>query len=352
MTPNELDEGATQEEVLHKAAASWFVRIHTREPSTEEVADWQRWLMADPSHREAFSEFEKLWGTIKQADIHFSDPALNVPRPSVGKVIRRWPYALAASVAIAAVGITFVALRSMSSASLPSSAVVETKIAEDRSYALPDGSHIDVGARTRVIVDFSSTARTVIIDEGEAYFKVAHETRPFIVRAGSGKITAVGTAFNVHHVAGRVALAVVEGAVKVSEPVPHDTRSPVAQPPTDGNPQPQPRIVRAGQGVAYGRAAEPIEAIDTRVATAWRHGTLKFIREPFGYVVADVERYSNVQITIADAAIADLRYTGTVIPNEIDDWLDMLPHAFPIDVQRIGKRTVLLKPRTETTAAP
>ena len=87
------------------------------------------------------------------------------------------------------------------------------------------------------------------------------------------------------------------------------------------------------------------------MATAWRDGHLKFIREPLGNVAADVERYADVKISIADPAVAELPYTGTVIPDEIDDWLALLSHAFPIEVQRISKRTVLLKLRAEPADA-
>lgn len=345
---NVPDETSNCDSSLERQAAQWFTCIHTREPSTEELAEWQRWLMSDERHREAFERYEKLWGTIKQAEPYLAPRAVNAPTPHAPRSIRAWPVALAASVLIAAVGVTFNVWRSSASTVLAGSSVVETRIAEDHSYTLPDGSRIEVGARSRVVVDFNDSARTVIIPEGEAYFKVAHERRPFVVKAGSGTITAVGTAFNVHNMAGRVSVSVVEGVVDVKELIAYDGPSPAQ--PTQRRPDPEPsHVVRAGQGVVYGRNVEPVAAVDPRVVTAWRHGTLKFISEPLGYVVADVERYSDFQITIADPLIADLRYTGAVIPDHIEEWLELLPQAFPIDVQRLGKRAVLLKPRSESS---
>lgn len=354
MTSNARDHATTGDDALHAEAASWFVRIHAGEPGTEEVADWQRWLMADEAHRHAFSRFEDLWQTIGQTEPHLRTQSRSeVDAPARSRTIqRRWPLAIAATALVATVGAGFLLSRSIRSHQLPGSAVVETRTAEDRRYVLTDGSRIDVGARTRVVVDFSGPTRSVIIDDGEAYFEVAHEARPFVVRAGSGTITAVGTAFNVHHVQGRVAVAVVEGAVNVREfvdddgasvaPVISGTSAPAA-------PRPPAVIVRAGEGVIYGRAAKAVEAVDPNVATAWRDGHLKFIREPLGYVVADVERYTNTQISIADPAVAELLYTGTVIPDEIDDWLALLAHAFPIEAQRIEGRMVLLKLRTDAS---
>src|SRR5690606_27572020 len=98
--------------------------------------------------------------------------------------------------------------------------------------------------RTRIVVDFSSATRSVFIDSGEAYFEVAHDAaRPFVVHAGGGTITAVGTAFNVHSVLGRVSVAVVEGAVNVQSTV----KEPAIEPAPGGLPTlPEAVLVRAG----------------------------------------------------------------------------------------------------------
>lgn len=342
----------TPEDPLHAEAAKWFVRIHAQEPSTEDISDWQRWLTANEAHRQAFSRFEDLWKTIGQTELHFrahnpQHAATQLTARPSRAVQRRGIIALAAAV-IGFVCVGLLLSKSAQSTRLPESAVVETRIAETRSYSLADGSTIDVGARSRVVVDFSGSARTIIIDAGEAFFKVAHERRPFVVRAGFGTVTAVGTAFNVHQGRSRVTVAVVEGVVTVSELSDDSAGASKATLGVSTQDVKQPSVfVRAGEGVVYGRGAKAPEAIDPRVATGWRQGRLKFIREPLGDVVADVERYTNMQLSIADPAVAELLYTGTVIPNEVDDWLELLPHAFPIHIQRVNKQTVLLKLRAE-----
>jgi transmembrane sensor len=368
MTSNVRGPGTSGNETLHNEAASWFVRLHTREPRTEEVVDWQHWLNADEAHRHAFSRFEDLWQAIGQTELHFrvqGVPGTLAPQTDIDTGAReevdavapaavsaaRWPLALAATVLLAAIGAGFFWWRSMQLPQLAASSVVETRTAEDRRYALEDGSRVDVGARSRVVVDFSESTRSIIIDDGEAYFEVAREARPFVVRAGAGTITAVGTAFNVRNVQGRVTVAVVEGKVKVRELGDHAQATPVAGvAPTPSAAIPT-VVVRAGEGMVYGRAAKSVEAFDTRVATAWREGHLKFLREPLGYVVADVERYTDIQLSLADPAAAELLYTGTVIPEEIDNWIVQLGDIFPIEAQRIGERTVLLKLRAPGAAA-
>lgn len=354
MTSTTRDHVTTDDDPLQAEAANWFVRLNTREPDTEEVADWQRWLMASEANRHAFARFEELWQTIGHTEQHFVTqerrdglaPVAAQRSPSR----RRWPLAIAAATLVAVVGVLLMSSDGIRSADLPASAIVQTTIDQVRTFALPDGSRVDVGASTRLVVDFSDSVRRVIIDDGDAYFQVVHDTeRPFVVHAGSGTITAVGTAFNVHHTLGRVAVAVVEGAVTVRKLDQALQAAPIAT--AAQSPEfPQPLLVRAGEGVEYGRSIKAVAPIDTRVATAWRQGQLKFIREPLVYVAADVQRYSHFQISIADPAVAEFQYTGAVTPDEIEDWLALLPHAFPIEVQRINSRAVLLKLRADQPA--
>jgi transmembrane sensor len=339
--PQEIDD-----DPLRREAAEWFVRLNTHEPDTDEVGEWQRWLLKSEAHRQAFAEFEDLWQTIGQTGLE-SPATQAAAEPQQGKRWF-WPVGLAATFLVGAVGALFFSADMGASSDLPSSALVQTRKAEDRTYNLPDGSRIDVGASTRVVVDFGTTARNVFIDSGEAYFEVAHDTaRPFVVHAGAGTITAVGTAFNVHTALGRVSVAVVEGTVKVQNSV-HDTSAPAK----DDSVSPQstaPLLVHAGEGVAYDRSLQPVESVDARVATSWRNGHLKFLREPLAYVVSDIERYADLQIAIADPSLGELLYTGTVVPENLDDWLALLSHAFPIEVQRINQRAILLKRREAPT---
>jgi len=57
----------------------------------------------------------------------------------------------------------------------------------------------------RSVGNFTRSRRSVILGRGEALFEVAHDSaRPFVVIAGNGSITAVGTTFDVRKDADRV----------------------------------------------------------------------------------------------------------------------------------------------------
>src|SRR5262249_30896593 len=128
---------------------------------------------------------------------------------------------------------------------------------------------------------------------------VAREiSRPFVVLAANGMITAVGTAFDVRRDSGRVVVTVAEGAVEVAP------RTPTAFPVTrDSKPNDLSRWVPAhlapGQQISYSENGEapPIKQPDPAMASAWREGKLRFHRESLKYVVSVLNRYSRRRIT-------------------------------------------------------
>ena len=84
---------------------------------------------------------------------------------------------------------------------------------------LADGSKLHLNTNSVVTVDFSSTARNIVLLKGEAHFEVAHDTsRPFSVTAGNNTVTAVGTAFNMQYVDDNAfELVVTDGKVLVKD---------------------------------------------------------------------------------------------------------------------------------------
>jgi transmembrane sensor len=204
-----------------------------------------------------------------------------------------------------------------------------------------------VGGRSEITVQYTTAARYLVVQSGEAYFDVEHDpSRPFVVRAGSATITAVGTAFNVHRVEDRVVVTVVEGSVDVASVVPLDlpesgkTAEPRVQPIL-----PKPTRVKAGQEMVYSDRGSQLRLADVGEATSWQAGRLSYLGEPLKYVVPDVARYTTRQIVIADEEVGAMRYAGTVLEGEVDDWLRSLEHSFDIEVVYVNDHTVLLRHR-------
>jgi transmembrane sensor len=200
------------------------------------------------------------------------------------------------------------------------STVFQTTTAELRSIRLPDGSRAALGPETQLKLEFSERTRALTMTKGEAYFEVVHS---------AGRVVAVGTAFCVHATDGRVSVSVTQGAVRV-EPFASAASAAAI-------------IVEAGHRFVRDRAGtdreEPISAAD---AMSWQQGRLQYQGEPLRLVIADINRYSPVKMRIADPALGELRYTGTVFPDALDTWIESVEGVFPIRVETVDGQRVLV----------
>jgi transmembrane sensor len=221
-----------------------------------------------------------------------------------------------------------------------------TPIAQHDTDLLADGSRLEIGAASRVTSRYSEQRREIEVQEGEAFFEVAHDPeRPFVVRAGEVRIRAVGTAFNVRRGATRTVVTVSEGAVEVLFKHWYDLFTPAGERRT---------LARAGEQAVYDRSTGRLhtEAVDTEAATAWRRDSrsFSFLNEPLADVVAYVNRYSERKIVIADDVLARRTFTGSVHHDRGKDWLRALERAYPLRVQQAEDGAIRLVPTDRTLA--
>ena len=63
------------------------------------------------------------------------------------------------------------------------------------------------------------------------------------------------------------------------------------------------------------------------------------------HVIPDVDRYSSNTVIIGDAAVGELRFTGTVFQDGADEWLRGLEQVFPVEVVELDGDRLLLRLR-------
>jgi transmembrane sensor len=211
--------------------------------------------------------------------------------------------------------------------------VFRTDAAENQLITLPDGSRVTLGARTELTVRFGSGRRLVNLERGEALFEVAHDrVHPFIVQAGRGTVTAIGTAFDIHRAEDRVTITVTEGSVLVA-PLPDIANWPVK---VDA-PAVKWQSVRLehGQEVTYDQAHDrgDVEAASPSAAE-WTAGRFGYRHTPLKYILADVNRYRATPIVLKDAAAGEYGFTGTVFLDHTAEWLRSLEKILPLQVTR------------------
>jgi len=310
-------------------AAQWFVRLQEPAVDVEERRRFERWLNEHPQHRDEYQLLEGLWTAADLLPAARLQALCETP-PARGKRRPLVRYAVAAGVLAMAVG-----LGVFSQFNQPAiySAEFATAPGERQQVALPDGSVIDLNSRSRVQVRYEQDRRRIELTQGEAMFSVEHDSdRPFVVEAGSGKVTVTGTRFDVRRGAAETRVVVEQGTVKVQgrDAADNDFIS-----------------LTAGQGTRVdtrGKVATAY-AVNPAELTAWRSGKLVFNNASLRDVAEEVSRYREKPLTVSNDKVGNLRLTSVFKSDNTDALLKALPNILPVAVRTLddGSQQIISK---------
>ena len=332
--------------------AEWFVtRLYSGEMTSAEENELHRWLQQDRAHQRAWERALRLWDALEDLK---GDEAIErmvmaaaaaAPRARLG--FTRRSLALAASLVCAIILGTLGGTLYLT----PDSAdIFETAVGERKSVQLADGSSLTLNTNSRVLVDFSSKERRIVLDFGEIYLDAEKDARRVLrVEAGRHVIAALGTRFSVLFAGGRTEVAVAEGSVSVSD---ISLRFPRRDSPTlsaEGE-----GLVLAAGGLARfegnGNRAQlkQGDAREIERVQGWRSGLVRFERQPLMRVISEVNRYAPVKILLEDSRIADLpvsavlRLDHTEMLDQVELLLSSLEEIYSVKVVRHPDRFVLV----------
>jgi len=264
---------------VREAAIDWWLKQTAGRFTKTERAAFEAWLAEDETHRDAYSKLTALGDFMTS----------RWPGAGPQRKTRRRRRRMATAVSAAALALAF-----YDDISLRLRADLLTGPGETRQMTLPDGSRIELDARSAITLNYTLGQRRVTLLDGEAWFDVAPDaTRPFVVEAAGGTTTALGTAFDVAVENGRAQVTVTSHRVRVA---------------SGGGEV----IVDEGQQSAYGarEAANPAQPANVDRATAWRRGRLMFEDRPLGDVVRALGRYHRGFVYFVDPALRARRVTG------------------------------------------
>jgi len=320
---------------IEAEAIEWLLAMNGRTVSQAEQSRFAAWLEADPEHRRIFDCQQEAWGLMRQMP-HLLHEALAARVPEHRRrVFDVRMAALAASLIVALAGTWLYATRTSWGTRPTSFATTTGQLEEIR---LADGTRVTLGAASRMDVAFDKVSRRVTLARGEAYFDVSTDVqRPFLVTAGATLVRVIGTKFDVNYRAESVRVAVEEGRVEVMK--------------TDGSAQPQnahSHLLLPGDSALSERSGQI--AATTRLNKAdlgaWRRGHFVYIDAPLRDVIADINRYYDGEIELADQETANLRLTSTFRADQIDRMIQVLERALPITAVATSHHHIVLSQRT------
>jgi len=279
---------------IEDAATLWVAQLD-RGLSPAEQAALDEWIAADTRHLGALARAQALWQEGGRAQI-FKSTALNTevsPAVTPKRAFARWA-ALAAGVAILVSGASYIWAVYVSTH-------WSTGIGEIRHLPLADGSSITLNTRSEVKVAYSSDARIVRLDQGEALFSVTPDVnRPFVVEAGMIRVRAIGTEFVVRREGDTHAQVIVtRGAVDVWRDM--------------ASPEPSTRITAGRRTVATPEAIETPKSIseaEMARSVAWQNGIIDLDGRTLAEAASEFNRYNKIAVVISDPALASRKVVG------------------------------------------
>jgi transmembrane sensor len=241
--------------------------------------------------------------------------------PAKSRWLRRtWPIAAA---------VTGLALATLLLLPVLRGQVMATERGERREVVLADGSVVQIDPESRLRVRFEQHVRRVVLDSGRALFHVAkNPERPFLVEADSTTVRAVGTAFGVERREQGVIVTVAEGKVAIESRGKVQARA----------------LVTANEQVAVssGGAAAPIRKVDSQRALAWADGRLNFENTPVREVVAQFNRYNNIQLHVEDEELASRPVSGVFNAANPQSFIEFIEATTAVQIRRASDGDIII----------
>jgi transmembrane sensor len=299
MTTQRQTESATEIDLL---AADWLQRRNFWNWGAQDEAALEAWLSQSHAHRIAYWRQKSVWDNAQRlvalrplSASHRPVPLPRAVRPLVFKIA-------AAMIAMSAAGAGgFAYLQTPTYRE----AVYSTPVGGRETITLFDGSQIELNTDTTLRVRKSATERTAFLEKGEAFFNIKHDaTRPFSVTVSGHRVVDLGTKFVVRDMPGRLEVSLLEGSARFESVT--GAKSAVLSP--------------GDVVVATAQSTKLTHKSSGELGTelGWRRGLLTFYRATLADAAAEMNRYNERKIVIADAAAAKELIDGTFPANDVD----------------------------------
>nr|NOY03409.1 amino acid ABC transporter substrate-binding protein [Gammaproteobacteria bacterium] len=176
--------------------------------------------------------------------------------------------------------------------------------------------------------DYAGAQRVIVLHQGEISVDTGHQDpRPLLVRTDDGRLRPLGTRFLVRREAAGTRLEVLQASV-------------AAMPHNSGDEQ----VLREGQQVLmHADGLGQVSAVPAG-ADAWTRGMLVVDDVRLGDLLAVLGKYRSGYLGV-DAAVADLRVSGSFPLTDTDLALASLEPVLPVKVERHTQWWVKVTPK-------
>ena len=378
---------------INQEACEWVAKMHDADLSVEQAEQLRQWMAQSLAHKQELKRMAQRWDELNVLtelavplvpEAITADKKQRSPNAVLGFFngllanatggLSRASLLTSAAVVLVLVGLVF----TLPNNSMEGSQTYITAIGEQRRITLADNSIVQLNTNSAVVVSYTDSERGIQLQKGEAHFTVSHNPhRPFLVRAGNGIVRAVGTAFSVRLYERSVDVIVTEGRVALNKadalPVstqrslqhslqksaqhslqqsaPQSTQSAISDSSTNiklAQNTAEPAYLDAGQAAIFDTTTHSIELVqgldrdELERKLLWRNGLIRFAGAPLEEVVAEISRYTALNIVIREPELKALRIGGLFKVGETQKMLDVLESGFGVYAHPVDGNTIYL----------
>ncbi|HMK06251.1 MAG TPA: FecR domain-containing protein [Flavobacterium sp.] len=188
------------------------------------------------------------------------------------------------------------------------------------TFQLPDNSEVTLNSGSEISYGkWSWDSKRELHLNGEAFFKVT-KGKTFDVNTDLGKVTVVGTQFNVKSRGNRFEVICFEGKVKVQ------------------NASEKVFLVK-GESVTFENGKRINSIAETAEIPSWMRNQISFNAEQFSDVIAEIQRQYNITINTENTT-SNQKFTGTIPSDKLDIALEIISASFHLNYTKATPKEV------------
>jgi ferric-dicitrate binding protein FerR (iron transport regulator) len=288
--------------------------------------DLAKWLEGGMTRQELaafeqsadFKSYEKIiayTNTLKvpSFDTELMWAEITAPRTKTIRLQHNWLLRIAA-VLVIGIGLFFASVPMQTTSEL-----TENKM--QKTFLLPDDSEVTLNSASQIeYKKWNWADHRALQLEGEAFFKVT-KGQTFDVLTRLGKVTVVGTQFNVKARGDRFEVICFEGKVRVA---------------TQG----QSLLLTKGMSAYFesGKALQP--TAPTAEKPSWMNHLIAFCNDDLDTVIAEIERQYDVKIS-KQKVDSDHRFTGNVPSDDLEMALYIISKTYNLNYSKAENNITL-----------
>lgn len=314
-------------DLLRDQALDWVVRLKTGAPTRADLDELRRWRAQSPAHEEAFRAAARLFRNAKAAARELVDeqPSLGVASPPSERPRQFARRAVLGGAIAAAAGYMMVRPPLGLWPSLAEmSAGYRTGKGQQRRIEVASDVALELNTQTSIALRSSPDETRIELISGEASATKRSSSKPLVMLAGDGRVTALQASFNARCLDGVVSVTCLDGTLTVEQ-----GRKTVW-------------LLKAEQ-VTYSQGGlEPSVPVDVTQVAAWQTGLLIFRDRPLASVVDEVNRYRSGKIIVTNTELKRRVVNGTFRLDKLDDFAAQVEQLFGARITSLPGGVVLL----------